>query len=198
MIKILLIRHALTDTAGKRLTGRSLGIALNETGRIQAQQLAERLSVFPIEAVYSSPLERAVETASPVAEYFNLPCIISADFNEIDYGSWTDMEIEDLVANPLFRSFNLFRSSTRIPDGEKMSEAQMRIVSGIEKLRVQHPEKTVAIISHADLIKSAIAFYAGIHLDLMMRIVVSPASVSILEIYDDTARIILINSTDNL
>jgi probable phosphoglycerate mutase len=198
MIKILLIRHAMTDYAGKRLTGRSLGIPLNDEGHIQAKNLAERLSGFPVAAIYSSPLERAVETATPIAGTFDLPCVISADFNEIDFGKWTDMEIDDLVSDPVFRSFNLFRSSTKIPDGESMAEAQMRIVSGIEKIRSQHIDKTVAIISHADLIKSAIAFYAGIHLDMMERIVISPASVSIIEIYDETARLVVMNSTENL
>lgn len=196
MIKILLIRHAMTDMAGKRLSGRSLGIPLNDEGRIQAINLAQRISGLRIAAIYSSPLERAVETASPIAAAFNLPCIISADFNEIDYGKWTDMEIEDLVTDPSFRSFNIFRSSTKIPDGELMADAQMRIISGIEKLRIQHNDKTVAIITHADLIKSALAFYAGIHLDLMQRIVISPASISIVEIYDEAARILLVNSTE--
>lgn len=195
MTRFLLIRHALTDSVGKRLSGRSSGLFLNDEGRKQAQYLAERLSKTPINAIYSSPLERALETAQLLARSLNLTPILSEDFLEIDFGKWTNCTIDELKSDPQFQLFNTFRSATRIPGGEMMPEAQLRIVAGIEKLRVHYSEKTVAIISHADLIKSAIAYYSGISLDMIQRIEISPASVSIVELYDETARIVLLNET---
>jgi len=198
MTRIFLIRHALTDYTGKILSGRTPGISLNDTGRQQAEWLAERLSGLTIEAIYCSPLERAVETAAPLAGSFNLSCYISEDFLEIDFGKWTNCTIEELKNDLHFRRFNSYRSVTRIPDGEMMAEAQLRIVTGLEKLRILHQNQSVAVFSHADLIKSAIAWYAGIPLDIFHRIVIDPASLSIIDLYDDTSRILLINETGRI
>lgn len=198
MTKILLIRHALTDTAGKRLSGRMAGVHLNDTGRKQSQELAEGLAGLPVAAIYSSPLERALETAEPIAASHHLSCNPSDDFLEIDFGKWTNCLIEDLKDDTQFRLFNTFRSGTRIPGGELMPEAQLRMVRGLERLHSRHPRETVLVISHADPIKSAIAYYAGIHLDFMHRIEISPASVSVLELYNDNARILLMNYTGSI
>ena len=120
------------------------------------------------------------------------------DFLEIAFGEWTNAAFEDLGRQPQFQRFNSFRSSTRIPGGELMAEAQLRIITGLEKLRRRHPQEIVAVISHADLIKAAIAYYAGIPLDLFQRIEISPASVSILEIDDEAVRILLVNDTGGI
>lgn len=195
MIRILLIRHALTDIAGRRLSGRKPGVKLNEVGRNQAIELADRLSKRNVSAIFSSPLERAVETANPLAKTLGLTVNISDDFTEVDFGDWTDLAIEELRADPLFRSFNSFRSGTRVPGGEMMTEVQMRFVKGILKLHSGFRDENIAIFSHADPVRSALAFFAGIPLDMAWRIEISPASVSVLEIYDDGARILLINET---
>lgn len=198
MTKILLIRHALTDSVGKCLSGRTPGVHLNEEGKKQAINLANRLEYIPIDLMYSSPLERARETAHPIAETHNLLYEVSDHFLEIDFGDWTNCNIEGLRNDNQFRLFNSYRSITRIPGGETMHEAQMRIVRGIEFVREQNPEKTVAIVSHADMIRAAITMYTGIHLDMMNRIEISPASVSILEMFEDTTRLLLLNDTGHL
>lgn len=195
MTKFILIRHALTDYAGKVLSGRSPGIGLNKEGKLQADRLAEKLSGLPVSAIYSSPLQRAVETAQAISTALYLPLNISEDFLEIDFGKWTNCKIEELKSDPQFTRFNLFRSGTSIPGGEWMADAQSRIIKGLQKLFVRHPSQTVAIISHADLIKSALAYYSGIPLDMIHRIEISPASISIIELYDDSARILLLNET---
>jgi probable phosphomutase (TIGR03848 family) len=195
MIKIFLIRHALTDHTGKNLSGRMPGVLLNEEGKKQAIKLAQRLSDIPFAAIFSSPLERAVQTAGPIAQHHNLSVIVSDDFLEIDFGDWTNGAIEDLKRDCQFKLFNYFRSGTRIPGGENMSGAQMRIIRGIEHLHSLYAGKTVAVVSHADMIKSAIGYYAGIHMDILHRIEISPASVSIIEIYEETSRILLVNDT---
>ena len=195
MTKILLIRHATTDSVGKRLSGRTPGVHLNSEGQAQAQKLALRLAGLPIAAIYSSPLERALETAGPLAENHNLQTIINKDFLEIDFGKWTNRTFIELQNEPQFKLFNQFRSGTRIPDGELMLEAQARIVSGLQKLCAQYPQKTIAVVSHSDLIKAAVAYYAGIHLDMFQRLEISPASVSIIQIFEETAQILLVNDT---
>jgi probable phosphomutase (TIGR03848 family) len=198
MTRFLLIRHATTDAVGKRLTGRKAGVHLSAAGQEQAQQLVERLANAPVSAIYSSPLERALETAAPLADRLHLETIICEDFLEIDFGDWTDRTFDELRNDPQFGLFNSFRSSTRIPGGELMLEAQVRVVAGLNRLRTLHPGETVAVVSHADLIKAAVAYYAGIHLDLFQRIEISPASVSVIEIYEETARILLLNDTGGI
>jgi probable phosphomutase (TIGR03848 family) len=195
MTRFLLIRHATNNTIGKRFAGRTAGIHLNEEGLAQAQKLADRLSGTSINAIYCSPLERAVETAKPIATQHNLETIIREDFLEIDTGEWTNYTFEEIADDPKFQLFNSFRSCTRIPGGETMLEAQTRMITGLEKLRMQHQQETVAVVGHADPIKAAVAYYAGIHLDMFQRIEISPASVSIVDIYDETARILLVNDT---
>lgn len=198
MTRFLLIRHALTDAIGRRLSGRTPGVSLNEQGRAQALDLSHRLSALPVSAIFSSPLERALETAAPLAEALHLQTILSGDFLEMDFGEWTNRTFEELRSDPQFRLFNSCRSRTRIPGGEMMSEAQTRMVAGLEKIRLQRPDQTVGVVSHADLIKSAIAWHAGIPLDLFHRIEISAASVSVIELSADSARILLVNDTGNL
>ena len=198
MIRILLIRHATTDAVGKRLSGRMPGVHLNEEGRKQAGHLASAVIGLPLAGIYSSPLERALETAEPMAKLLKLKTVASDSFLEIDFGQWTNCSFEQLQNDQAFQRFNSFRSATRIPGGESMLEAQARIITGLQKLHGKHQEETVAVISHSDLIKAAISYYAGIHLDMFQRIEISPASVSILDIFENTARIILINHTGEL
>lgn len=198
MTKFLLIRHAANDTLGKRFAGRAAGVSLNEEGQAQAEKLARRLDGLPVAAIYSSPLERAIETAAPIAKMLELEVVVREEFSELEMGEWTNRSFDELRGEPVFRQFNSFRSGTRVPGGETMLEAQARMIAGLEKLRARHFDETIAVISHADLIKSAVAFYAGIHLDLFQRIEISPASVSVVEIGDETARILLINDTGEI
>jgi probable phosphomutase (TIGR03848 family) len=195
MTKFLLIRHATTDAVGKHLSGRMPNVHLNEAGKGEARLLAERLKGLPITAIYSSPLERALETAAPLAEGNNCPCVVADDFLEIDYGNWTNSTFDELQNDPQFQRFNTFRSVTRIPGGETMQEAQARFIAGMEKLTIKHHNEIIVIMSHSDMIKSAVAYYAGISLDLFQRLEISPASVSVIDLFEDSVRIVSINDT---
>lgn len=195
MNKILLIRHAQTDTAGKRLTGRSAGVFLNAEGREQARELPYRISGIKIDYICCSPLERTVETASQIAEKQELELSNSDSFLEIDYGKWTNLTVQELRGDPLFDRYNAYRSNTRIPGGETMNEVQTRTVTGIGKLCMAHPGATIAIVTHSDVIKLAILWYIGIPVDMMHRIEITPASVSVLELSDEIARLIKMNDT---
>jgi probable phosphomutase (TIGR03848 family) len=198
MTKFLLIRHGITDSVGKRLSGRTAGISLNDEGQNQVQKLASRLAALPITAIYTSPLERTMETAIPIAASLSLEPILCEDFIEVEFGEWTNFTVEEIKRQPQFQLFNSFRSCMRIPGGELMLEAQLRMITGLEKLRLRHPNQTIAVVSHGDLIKSAVGYYAGIHLDMFQRIEISPASVSVIEMYDETARITLLNDTGSI
>jgi broad specificity phosphatase PhoE len=198
MTRFLLIRHAANDTIGKSFAGRMAGVNLNEFGKMQADQLAEGLAGVQIEAVYTSPLERAIETARPLSEKHDLKYNKLDDLSEIDCGDWTGKEFGELRKEKVFERFNTFRSGTRIPGGELMLEAQVRMVTTLEKLFLKHPAGSVAIVGHADPIKGALAYFAGIPLDLASRIEISPASISVLELYEDEVQILFINYTGDL
>ena len=195
MTTFFLIRHATTDSVGKRLSGRMPGVPLNAEGQEQAQKLAQRLEKLQITAIYSSPLERTIQTSEPLAKLLQLPYEVKEDFMEMDFGDWTNKTFEELKQLPQFHNFNVFRSATRVPGGEMMLEAQTRMVAGLQALCAKHTNQTVAVVSHADLIKAAVAYYAGIPLDLFQRIEISPASVSIIQVYEETARIMMVNNT---
>jgi probable phosphoglycerate mutase len=193
MTRFLLIRHAVTDSVGKSLTGRMPGVPLNDEGKRQAQVLAQRLAMLPIAAIYSSPVERAFQTAEVVAKVLQVSTLPNNDFLELDFGQWTGASFDALSSEVSFQRFNSFRSNSRVPGGESMLEAQLRFVRGMQVLCEKHKGQTVAVVSHSDMIKAAVAFYAGIPLDLFQRIEISPASVSIIEVYEETARIVVVN-----
>lgn len=195
MTRFVLVRHALVDASGARLAGRAAGVHLNGQGRLQAQALAARLAGSPIAAVYSSPLERTVETAGAIASLLGLEVVPREDFLEIEFGEWTDRALDDVAAQPRFRRFNSFRSCTPVPGGEYMLQAQARMVVGLDALRARHPRESVVVVSHGDMIKAAVAHYAGIPLDLFQRIEISHASMSVVEIDDDGVRILAVNDT---
>jgi probable phosphomutase (TIGR03848 family) len=198
MTRFLLIRHALVDGYGTHLAGRGPGVRLNGRGRAQAAALAARLARLPLAAVYSSPLERAVETAQALAGPHCIDVAVDDAFLELDFGTWTGVSIAQIADDPQFRRFNTFRSGTQVPSGEFMLQAQARVVLGLDRLRVHHADQQVAIVSHGDMIRAAIAYYAGIHLDMFQRIEISPCSISVVDIDEEHVRIVCINDTDGV
>ncbi|MGO9313569.1 MAG: histidine phosphatase family protein [Syntrophobacteraceae bacterium] len=193
MSVFLLIRHADNPAVGKRLTGTLPGVHLNEEGKAQAEILAERLARISIDAIYCSPLERAFETALPLAGRLGLEIRTNEKLSEVDFGDWSGLDFHHLADDPLWRHCNTFRTGTRPPNGELVVEVQQRMVTEIERLRKEYPHGTLAVISHADPIKSVLAHYAGIPLDFFPRLEISLASVSILSISDYGARVLCMN-----
>ncbi|NLL12428.1 MAG: phosphoglycerate mutase [Fibrobacter sp.] len=194
MTTFVLVRHGHCDPVGKYIAGRKSGIKLSETGKKQVRKLVSRFNEIKIEAIYSSPLERAIETASPLAENKRLKVNVVEELLEIDYGNWTGKSFEELSAEPLWRLYNTYRGRVRIPGGEMIPEVVSRMSALIEKLRRIY-QGTVVLVSHGDPIKSAIAHYIGVPLDFIMRLDVQPSSVSILSIDDYEARLMTLNNT---
>jgi probable phosphoglycerate mutase len=196
MTTILLIRHAENDfvKTGK-LAGRLPNVHLNKRGRQQADALAEVLKSVQLRAIYSSPLERAMETAAPLAALKNKEIGIRENLSEIQYGQWQGASIKKLIRRKLWRIIQTAPSQARFPDGESFPEAQARIVSELDTLHARHntPKAAIACIFHSDPIKLAIAHYIGLPLDLFQRLTIAPASVSILQIHNGHIRLVGIN-----
>jgi probable phosphoglycerate mutase len=190
-----LIRHAHCSCLGQSLAGWAPGVHLSREGALQSERLADMLSTRRIDAIYCSPLERAFETAEPLALRMRTRIHVSDKLGEIRFGEWTGSTFLKLSSYTVWNRFNTFRSGTRIPQGDLMIEVQARIVSELDRLLSEHPGRCIALISHADVIRSALAFYAGIPLDIMQRIEISPASVSTLVLEDSGPRILQINFT---
>jgi probable phosphoglycerate mutase len=191
----LLVRHAIVDAVGKSIAGWTPGIHLSSEGHAQARQLADGLSGCTAGAIYSSPLERAKETAEYISARLALPVQILDTIGEIHYGDWTGRKLAELADDENWQAYNSFRSGVRIPDGELMLEAQARVVGQLEHLREQHPGELIILVSHGDVIRAALAHFAGIPLDLHHRIEVSPASLSVIVLGHDFARIQCMNMT---
>jgi probable phosphomutase (TIGR03848 family) len=194
MTTVLLIRHGLTDAvAGATLAGTRPGISLNTEGRRQAEALAARLREVPLAAIVSSPLERAMQTAAPIADEHSLSIRPVTELIEFEVGDWTGKTFAELDRDPEWRRFNDVRSLTAAPAGELMLDVQARAVHALLDLAVRHPDATVAAVSHGDVIRAALMHFLGIPLDFVHRLEIAPASVSIVEIDRGYPRIRLTN-----
>lgn len=171
--------------------GRTPGIALSAEGMTQTAALAERFSGIPLDAVLSSPMERARQTAAPIAAARSLDIGIDAGLNEIDFGEWTGAAFSALDGNTQWDDWNRQRSVARCPGGETMAAAQDRALTAIAQVRRY---QQVVMISHQDILKSVLAHYLGMSLDHLHRFALDPASHSVVTIFDDgTARVDTVN-----
>jgi probable phosphoglycerate mutase len=195
---LLLIRHGANDWVHGRLAGWTPGVHLNEEGRRQAAGLAARLALLPIDALYSSPLERTVETAQAIAGPRGLPLRLVEGLGEVRYGEWQGAELKELYKHELWPGVQFYPSGTRFPGGETLGEAQVRMVATLDALRAQHPKEVIAVVSHADIIKLAVAYYIGMHIDLFQRLEISPCSATALLFTSMGPRLLAYNDTGSL
>jgi probable phosphomutase (TIGR03848 family) len=196
---LVLLRHATTPATGRRLGGWTPGVHLDEPGRAQAEAAAERLAGLSVSAVYASPLERTRETAAAVARRHGLRVRIERGIGEVDYGDWTDRPLAQLRRLRLWDTIQRAPSRVTFPGGESIRGAQARAVEATERVAAAHPGGTVVLVSHADIIKAVIAHHLGMGLDLFQRIVISPASSSIIVLPDGGPPAVLqVNDTSGL
>lgn len=188
---VLLVRHGATPTTGKVLPGRAPGLHLSDAGLAQAEQVAERLAGLGLAAIYTSPLERAVQTAAPTAAATGLTPIEDAGLLECDFGEWTGESLADLARRREWLSVQRSPSVFRFPGGESLAEVQARMVATLDRLCADHPGGAVACFSHADPIRAALTFAMGAHLDSMQRITVSPGSISAIRYSVDASPVVL-------
>jgi probable phosphoglycerate mutase len=192
----LLVRHGLTPTTGKILPGRAPGLHLAEAGQAQAQAAADRIATLGrVDAIYASPLERARETAAPIAKAKNLKVQVDKGLLECDFGGWTGAELKKLMKLPEWGTVLRAPSTFRFPGGESFTEMQTRMVSTIDRLRAANEGGVVVCVSHADTIKAAVAHAMGTHIDLFQRIVISPCSISAIAYSSGGPVVLTVNST---
>ncbi len=191
----LLIRHGDNDYLQTgRLPGRLPGIPLNESGRTVVREVADRLANISVKSIYSSPIERSVETAQIIAENLKIPIEVRDALIEIDCGDWQGKRISDLRRSKQWKTLQSQPSGFRFPGGESFSEAQHRICQEIELLSVQHKPKDILVcVSHGDPIRLAVAHYTGIPLDMFQRLYVAPASITVLSITEEETCLLSIN-----
>jgi broad specificity phosphatase PhoE len=194
MSRFYLVRHGENDFALRgAIAGRRNGIHLNNTGRIQAERLADELKQEQIERIYSSPLERCLDTAQPLARRIGANVELADELLEIEFGEWTGQTFAELDESEIWQRYNQFRSITRPPGGELMLEVQARAVGFIQTLRDRLPESKIALFTHGDVIRSALLYYLGMSLDFVHRLKVDMASVSIMNLHSDGVEVEVIN-----
>lgn len=192
---VLLVRHGATPTTGQVLPGRAPGLHLSEAGERQAREVAERVNQLPLTALYSSPMERAVETSRPTAAQWELTAAVTDGLIECDFGEWTGAKLSELNKLPEWQTVQKSPSQFRFPGGESFPEMQDRMVGTLNDIAARHPGEVVACFSHADPIKTAVAHFAGTPLDSFQRISVDTASISVAEYATDgSSRMVLTNS----
>lgn len=199
MTILLLIRHASNDYLKEgRLAGRTPGVHLNAQGQREAEDMARRTAHIPLEAIYSSPLERATDTADALARCHQLPVQIIPGLLEGDAGEWTGKKLSELNGTDTWKAIQTKPIGVKLPGGESIDEVQTRMVAAIQEIRKKHPDGIVAIVSHADPLKSVVAHYLNWDLNNFQRIAISPASVTVIQVDDKGAALLRSNDTGPL
>lgn len=192
---LLLIRHGENDYTKKhKLAGYTPDVHLNERGQTQAQALADALKEVPIKAIYSSPLERAMETAAPIAAARGLEVQAEAGLLETNVGKWQGRSLASLRLQKHWKVVQSAPSRAQFPEGETFYECQARIVAALDSIsRKYKPQDVVACVFHADPIKLAVAHYIGLPLDHFQRLSCDTGSLTALYVGEAGANLIKLN-----
>jgi len=193
---LFLIRHGENEwTERGALAGRTPSVSLNEKGKEQAEQVAERLKVQPFSAIYSSPLLRCLESAQPLAAALNLPVTVEPGILEVDYGEWRGGELKELGKRPEWRLVQIYPGGFRFPGGETLREVQNRVITTLERIRTEHAGEVIAVYAHGDVLRTSLAYYLGTPLDLFQRIQISTASISVVAFHRFGPSILAMNDS---
>ena len=196
---ICFVRHGTTPTTGKVLPGRAKGLHLSDRGREEAELAGSRLAALgSVTAVYSSPLERARETAAAIATAIGERVRIERGLLECDFGRWTGEALSKLAKLPEWAAVQRHPSGFRFPGGESFIEMQARIAATVERLTERHAGSVIVAVSHADPIKVAVTDALGVPLDLMQRTVISPCSITVVAYGPTSPSVLAVNSTGEL
>ena len=204
MTTVLLIRHGRTsaNTAGI-LAGRSSGVELDEVGHRQVADVGTRLAGVPLRAVVTSPLRRCRQTSQAVvaARADSCPVVVEQGLVECGYGDWTGKSLRELAKDKLWATVQTQPSAVRFPGGESMTEMSSRAVNAVRswnaRMEAEHGAEAVwAAVSHGDVIKAILADALGMHLDAFQRLLVDPASISIVRYTASRPYVVTVNSTN--
>jgi len=201
-MRLVLIRHAHSEAnAAGILSGRLPNVHLSEKGLEQSEDLAVRLGNFPVSTLRISPMERCFETISPWLNSIVLQKnpkfepIIDPELTEVDYGTWSGKKLAVLSRNKLWKTVQEAPSRTYFPSGEGIAQMQSRAMTSVHQAVSNKAKGSAVIVSHGDVIKSIVASALGMHLDEFQRIVIDPASISILDFSTTKPRALLLNDS---
>jgi probable phosphomutase (TIGR03848 family) len=190
---VLLVRHGETDWLGERLAGRMPGIHLNASGREKAETLAAMLQPLALAAIYSSPLERAMETAEPTSRDAGKSILCDERLQEVDFGSLTGKPFSELRDMPIWQEVHHRPSGVKYPGGESLQDVQDRAVRMIDDVRADYESGVVALFTHADTIRLALAHFLRMPMEAYHSLVTDPASVSVLSFNRKMVRVRAVN-----
>jgi len=194
MTDVLLIRHGENEYTRKgKLAGWTPGVHLNDKGRAQAQAVATQLAKAPLKAIYSSPLERALETAAPLAKAKGLRVQKLEGVGEVRYGEWTGKSLKVLARSKLWATVQRFPAVMSFPGGETFRAVQARAVDSVEAASWKYRKGMIVIFSHGDVIKLLLAHYLGMPIDLFQRIVVNTGSISYVRLMGGMPMVVRLN-----
>ena len=201
-MRLVLIRHAHSEAnAAGILSGRLPNVHLSTKGVEQSEHLAVRLGNFPLSTLRVSPMERCFETISPWINSIVLPNnprfepMIDQELTEVDYGSWSGKKLAVLSKNKLWKIVQEAPSRMYFPNGEGIAQMQSRAMTSVHEAVSTKVKGAAVIVSHGDVIKSIVASALGMHLDEFQRIVIDPASISILDFSTTKPRVLLLNDS---
>ena len=180
MTRLYLIRHAAHVLQDAVSVGRTPGIALSDAGRQAAAELARNISDASLDAVLTSPRRRARETAQAIVRETSAPCEVVSDLDEVDAGEWTGMSIKALGSDPRWHVWNEQRDSARCPGGESMRDIAVRMERVLRQAVDRWPAGNIAIVTHAEPIRTVLLQCRGMSFDRFHEIDISPASVTML------------------
>jgi probable phosphoglycerate mutase len=180
MTTFVLVRHAESIAARGAIAGRTPGLHLTADGVADAARLVDRLSTLALDAVYSSPTQRALETAQPLARGRGLLLRIDEALEEVDYGYWTGKSFDDLADDDQWRAWNAHPGDMTAPNGESIVDVQRRVVTAMRRVCGDHPDGTAVLVTHGDVIRAAVAHYLGMPLDLSRRIEITKTSATVI------------------
>lgn len=193
---VLLVRHGHTPTTGTLLPGQARGLHLADEGRRQAERVGRRIAGLPrVAAVYASPLERARETAAPIARAHRRPVRIEPGLSDTDVGAWTGQSLKRLRRRREWALVLRHPAGFRFPGGESFVGVQARVVAALARIVARHAGQTVVAVSHADPIKAAVSHALGAPLDLLQRIEISTGSVTAIAFRPTGPLVLTVNST---
>jgi probable phosphomutase (TIGR03848 family) len=198
MTTIFLIRHGLTAATGSRLYGQRPGFHLDERGRAQAEGLAARLAPVRLTAIYSSPLERCLETVGPLATAQRLTVVPRDELIEMDAGEWTGRTLASLRRTKLWSEVQRSPSTFRFPGGEGFADAQTRVVTEVERIARRHRRGRVVVATHGDIVRMLLAHLSGTPLDMFQRTMIATASVTVVHVGGGRPTVLLVNDVGGL
>ena len=193
-----LLRHGEHGLLGRVLAGRMPGVGMTERGHAEIATQAERLAGDKVTAIYASPLQRTRETAEIVAARLGLPITFRDDLLELDFGEWTGATFDSIRADPRWQAWSTQRSLATIPGGESMRAVQQRVVAAIVELNERHLHETVVLVSHGDVIRSALVYALGMPLDFYNRIEIAQGSISTIRIDASGIRVLTLSERPRL